>query len=237
MKKYMRILRSIINLIRADRAFVKENGYAYFPIRKYKTIEGFLTDKEAKLLFDLAKSLKKDAIAVEIGSWLGKSTYCIAKGLGTSSNKSKLYCIDPFNADGDFYSKPIYESVIHQKKLSAKEMFLTNMKNFNLLSMVNILEGYSTDFSAGFKEKIDFLFIDANHSYEAVLTDFQDWAPKIRPGGIIAFHDVEFDPKGDPSGNEVFTGPGLVVKENIVNNPAWKDMRLVDGLFCATKVN
>ena len=34
-----------------------------------------------------------------------------------------------------------------------------------------------------------FLFIDADHSYEGVRSDFEAWQSKLQPDGIIAFHD------------------------------------------------
>jgi len=37
---------------------------------------------------------------------------------------------------------------------------------------------------------IDFLFIDADHSYEGVKRDFELYSPLVRPGGIVGFHDV-----------------------------------------------
>jgi predicted O-methyltransferase YrrM len=40
------------------------------------------------------------------------------------------------------------------------------------------------------KREIDFLFIDGDHSYEGVRKDFQMYAPMVREGGIIAFHDI-----------------------------------------------
>jgi len=40
-------------------------------------------------------------------------------------------------------------------------------------------------------DHIDFLFIDANHTYESVKKDYDLWEPLVkRRGGIIAFHDV-----------------------------------------------
>jgi len=38
--------------------------------------------------------------------------------------------------------------------------------------------------------KIDFLFHDADHSYEEVKKDFELYSPLVRKGGIIAFHDI-----------------------------------------------
>ena len=37
---------------------------------------------------------------------------------------------------------------------------------------------------------IDFLFIDADHRYEGVKRDFELYSPLVRPGGLIAFHDI-----------------------------------------------
>ncbi|MCI0537098.1 MAG: class I SAM-dependent methyltransferase [Verrucomicrobiales bacterium] len=38
-------------------------------------------------------------------------------------------------------------------------------------------------------ESLDFVFIDAEHTYDAVRKDIAAWAPKVRPGGIVAGHD------------------------------------------------
>lgn len=38
--------------------------------------------------------------------------------------------------------------------------------------------------------QLDFLFIDGDHTYEGVKLDFEMYGPLVRPGGMIAFHDV-----------------------------------------------
>ena len=37
---------------------------------------------------------------------------------------------------------------------------------------------------------IDALFIDADHTYDGVRRDFLMYAPLVRPGGLVAFHDI-----------------------------------------------
>jgi predicted O-methyltransferase YrrM len=37
---------------------------------------------------------------------------------------------------------------------------------------------------------IDLLFIDADHGYESVRADYELFAPLVRPGGVIGFHDI-----------------------------------------------
>jgi predicted O-methyltransferase YrrM len=47
-------------------------------------------------------------------------------------------------------------------------------------------------------QKLDFLFIDGDHTYTGVKKDFEMYSPLIREGGIIAFHDIvesKFDKK------------------------------------------
>lgn len=39
-------------------------------------------------------------------------------------------------------------------------------------------------------DRLDFLFIDGDHSYAGVATDFRLYSPLVRPGGLIAFHDI-----------------------------------------------
>lgn len=39
-------------------------------------------------------------------------------------------------------------------------------------------------------DAIDFLFIDGDHRYEGAKSDFDLYWPMVRPGGIVALHDV-----------------------------------------------
>ena len=38
-------------------------------------------------------------------------------------------------------------------------------------------------------ESLDFVYIDANHKYEAVVEDIKNWFPKVRKGGVVSGHD------------------------------------------------
>jgi predicted O-methyltransferase YrrM len=40
---------------------------------------------------------------------------------------------------------------------------------------------------------VDFLFIDADHSYQGVVTDFESYSRLVRKGGWIALHDIVSD--------------------------------------------
>jgi len=45
-------------------------------------------------------------------------------------------------------------------------------------------------------QKIDFLFIDGDHTYEGVKKDYEQYSPLVRPGGALAFHDVAWNAPG-----------------------------------------
>ena len=42
-------------------------------------------------------------------------------------------------------------------------------------------------------EKIDFMFIDGDHSYEGAKQDFMRFAPFVSDGGLIGLHDIQLD--------------------------------------------
>lgn len=46
-----------------------------------------------------------------------------------------------------------------------------------------------------FEHPVHMLFVDGDHSYEAVKADITGWSPKIVPDGVIAFHDFAPEPK------------------------------------------
>jgi predicted O-methyltransferase YrrM len=61
---------------------------------------------------------------------------------------------------------------------------------------LSLYHGESTSEGAIFAAKsyfargLDFLFIDADHSYEAVRADWETYSPLVKNGGLVGFHDV-----------------------------------------------
>ena len=45
-------------------------------------------------------------------------------------------------------------------------------------------------------EPLDYLFIDADHTYEGVKRDFEMYSPLVRKGGTVVFHDIVQDESG-----------------------------------------
>ena len=69
------------------------------------------------------------------------------------------------------------------------------------------------------RRELDLAFIDGDHSEEAVRADFGRISPFVRPGGIIAFHDI----------SDHFPGVGIVVGEALASRK-WRLAGYVDTL-------
>jgi predicted O-methyltransferase YrrM len=212
-----------------DTAYFLARGPQYKPILGYLFVDGWLSYAEAVSLYELAKGLPPEhPVIVELGSWQGKSSLILAKGIA-SKRHPVLYCIDPFDATDDGARSEDYSRRQSQMSSPLLNQFIDNMKKNRVYEVAKVLRGMSYEFSKGFTEKIDLLFIDANHEYDAVMRDFEEWSPHLKPGGIIAFHDVVT--------KESSQGPGRVVTERIRENTAWTEQRLVDSLYIARKAH
>lgn len=196
-------------------------------IISYQEIEGWLSPLEAINIYKAIANHPSNRITiVEIGSWLGKSSYVIAKAVQDSGKSGMVYCIDPFNADGDSFSKAIYQSSRFSQSLY--EQFTKNMHDHGVLDFIKPIRKYSSDALSDVPEDIDILFIDGNHEFESVRDDFQHWAPRLKESGVILVHDV---------GSESQPGPRRMVTEYIIGKDGWGKYELYDELFVCRKAS
>jgi predicted O-methyltransferase YrrM len=111
-------------------------------------------------------------IICEIGCYEGRTSVALAR-----NTTGKVYSIDPFfrGRMGICYT----EWVARLNRLRSSAENLVYMK------------GLSHEVARRFDLPIDFLFIDADHSYEAIKADWKAWRPKVKKGGYIALHDAK----------------------------------------------
>jgi hypothetical protein len=148
--------------------------------KKIRKIGGWLTINEGRALYKEAKVVKEGGKIVEIGSWKGRSTVCLAQGAKDGS-RSKVWAIDPHVG-----------SMGYLRLLGSKDTFgefKKNIKELEAEKLVEILRFRSWEVAGDFKEEIDFLLIDGDHSLWGVGRDWRDWWPKLKEGGTTAFHD------------------------------------------------
>jgi len=196
-------------------------------IEEFRTIPGWLSHREAATLFRVVHSLDSHAPTLcEIGSWVGRSSYVLARALETLGGRGVLYCVDPLDGTGDPSSEAIYKRELVQMDQSLAELFWRNLSSRGVDQYVRLIQARCDDAEDRLPSQLDMLFIDGNHSYAAVRSDFLRYGPRIRRGGYVAFHDV---------GSARFTGPKQVVETCIVPNKEWDLHTLVDELFVARR--
>lgn len=126
---------------------------------------------------------------IEIGVLDGKTT----KEMALVANVP-IYGIDPLIPDS-----------MNKRLIGTEEKIL---KNLNFYPKFKFFKDFSFNVAKDWTLPFDFIFIDGDHTYEAVKKDFNDWYQLINNGGYIAFHDSH---PITVNGEEVFAGwPGCV---------------------------
>jgi len=144
------------------------------PVRLVNTTlqEGSVTEFELFMLGTLCQGVRARAV-MEIGTYRGRTTCNLAANL---AEKGKVYTLNYSDASlanivvGEMYRGTPLEGSI--ELITADSMYF--------------------DFSPWYSQ-IDLMFIDGNHSLSYVQKDSENAFRCVRPGGIIAWHDV--DPK------------------------------------------
>jgi hypothetical protein len=192
----------------------------YPKISEVQSIDGYLSRLEAISLFSVAHKLPRNSNIVEIGSWKGKSTYCLSKGL----RQGTVYAIDPFNAEGDPDSEASYEK--NQGIIPLLDQFQNNMKRLDVFDKIVTLQGYSSDFIGKIPD-ISLLFIDGDHSINACKFDYENFSPNIICGGYLLFHDYRPLDKN--------LGPTWLIENVIVPSNKFTHIRTFDSLWVGQK--
>jgi glycosyltransferase involved in cell wall biosynthesis/predicted O-methyltransferase YrrM len=149
----------------------------------WQSIEGHFTFQD--LYTWLAKEVPSNGHIVEVGSYRGQSAAFLAvelKNLG--KDQCRIDLVDLFQGTPDVpdVSSPLVDN-------------LPEVKN-SLTPVSDIIDTYHKETSWEAAQhyadaSLDAVFIDADHSYEATSKDINAWLPKLKPGAIIAGHDLQ----------------------------------------------
>lgn len=136
--------------------------------------------EEISALLDLLMR-ERVRTACEIGTWRGGTLFMLSRVLPDDAAivAVDLPEMDPAIGERLRAMKPTFESFArrHQRLtvLHANSHEAATVSNVR-----DILQG----------QQLDFLFIDGDHSSAGVRRDFENFAPLVRTGGLIAFHDI-----------------------------------------------
>lgn len=81
----------------------------------------------------------------------------------------------------------------HMTTIEYDEQFIERYKPEMDNDMETVIQGDSTIVHENIDGLYDAVFIDGNHSYEYVKKDLENYWPKVKVGGIVALHDVNFE--------------------------------------------
>lgn len=138
----------------------------------------------------LLNSRRLLATAVEVGTHQGAFA---ALFLQTWLGKT-FYCIDPWRSVAGYeeQEKHLYQrGASRQHDLAiAKKVVQAQLRHYQ---DVFFLETTSQDAAPYFQDSsLDFVYLDADHRYRCLFDDLCTWWSKVRPGGILAGHDVVY---------------------------------------------
>ncbi len=96
----------------------------------------------------------------------------------------KLYSVDMFRHD------PVYEDPLNYPQERFDELFpFVQARLSRFGDRCELVRLESAAAAAWVPDGLDFVYLDANHSFEGVFRDLRLWAVKVRTGGIIGGHD------------------------------------------------
>ncbi len=151
-----------------------------------------MTDNEAIALAECTKLLPDNPIIIQIGAYIGVSTIAMLE------------------ARPDAYIFSIDVKPCMQEKANVSEAGLDVNRVVRVLGDASQID---------WPLKVDMLFVDGNHYYEAVKADCEAWLKKVN--GLVVFHD--YIARGAPAKNQVYE----VVNELFDSEPFMQVERLI----------
>ncbi len=182
-------------------------------------IDGFLLPREASFLYLAARYGAGKGDIVEIGTYRGRATVCLAQGV-KDRGAGKVFTIDPYR---NFWTSTPDRPRFLFRSAGSRKIFSRNIKNAGLNENVKLLPTTSFKAAEKWSSKIRMLWIDGRHEYEHVKKDFDLWEPFLSIGGTIAIHDIGF------------MGPRIVILNNIYSSNRFKSIFKVDDTLFAIK--
>jgi MMP 1-O-methyltransferase len=158
-------------------------------------VRGFLPADEAAALHDAALRYLGTGVAVEIGSYCGKSTVYL--GHAATITGGRVVTVDHHRGSEEHQVGWEYHDtslVDDTGRLDTLPELRRTLARAGLEEVVVPVVGRSGEVARWWRHPIDLVFIDGGHTDEAARADLRGWAPWIRNGGALAIHDVFPDP-------------------------------------------
>ena len=130
-------------------------------------------------------------VGIEIGSYHGINAHFLLK----ERTSLHLFMVDnwkPYDKDSMYIKNDILGFHSEEEWGTIHDIAKGNTEFANSRRIMLLLS--SEEASKHFSDKsLDFVFIDAGHTYIDTVNDIECWLPKVKVGGFISGHDYEFD--------------------------------------------
>jgi predicted O-methyltransferase YrrM len=167
----------------------------------------------------LARYAKGRKRPVEIGVWQGVTTKRLRAAMAP---EAELWAIDPYVVGRLGVSFP--ELIAHGEV----DMVENGTVRWMRTTAAEAAEAWKTEG----REPADFVFVDGDHSWDGISTDWNAWSGLVAPGGVIALHDSHSTPERpiDDAGSVRFT------REFILKDTRFRVVEQADSLTVVERV-
>lgn len=136
-------------------------------------------------LVPMIKELGNKVVGCELGTSYG---FNLVYFLDNIPNLHTVYAIDPYapyhDGPSGFVPKEVMDKV--------RDLFRINTAPYQD-KVIFLNESGDTAHTKIPDGTLDYIFIDGDHSYEAVYKDLRNYFSKVRPGGIFSGHDYSWE--------------------------------------------
>jgi predicted O-methyltransferase YrrM len=148
--------------------------------RAIQTIDGWLTEGQARMLYDSARAVSPGETIVEIGSHRGRSTVLLAEAKPGSVG---LLAVDP-------YGDPRWGG-----GEDSLEIFRANLARHHVDDRVRLARQLGSEAGQAWTgAPVGLLFVDGAHDYTSVIADLAAWRRHLSPTATVLMHDVYSSP-------------------------------------------
>jgi predicted O-methyltransferase YrrM len=152
----------------------------------YQNIDGWFDYEDLYSL--VVKALPNDSHIVEVGAWKGRSSAYLAVEAINSGKNIKVDIVDNWTGGSDAAEAYAKDKDMIRFNHNIFEFFKQNLSP--VIDKITPIQMLSHEAANLYEDKsLDFVFIDANHTYDFVKRDINAWLPKMKPGSFFAGHD------------------------------------------------
>lgn len=146
-------------------------------------VEGWLTEAQARRLWDRAAALTAPATVVEIGSYRGRSAVVLASA---AADGVRVVAVDP-HAGNDRGPRELEGTA--EEGQSDHDAFLANLAAAGVAERVDHVRKMSSAALGDVEGDVDLLYVDGAHRYRPALDDLVRWGARVADGGSMLVHD------------------------------------------------